>query len=27
VPPRDYEQRALDKLMASLRERLTLKPV
>ena len=27
VPPRDYEQRALDKLMASLRQRLTLKPV
>ena len=27
VPPRDYEPRALDKLLASLRQRLTLTPL
>ena len=27
VPPRDYDSGALDKLLASLRQRLTLTPV
>ena len=27
VPPRDYDSRDLEKLLASLRERLTLKPL
>jgi diadenosine tetraphosphate (Ap4A) HIT family hydrolase len=27
VPPRDYESRDLEKLMASLRQRLTLTPL